>query len=68
MPKITADIQSSLNSALNDEAARTNTGTSSVVTAALAQYLKTPVHTLFAISFSKQIILPEAKYQSLESG
>ena len=52
MPKITADIPSSLNSALNNEAARTNTGTSSVVTAALAQYLKTPVHTLFQVSTS----------------
>jgi hypothetical protein len=52
MPKITADIPSSLNSALNDEIARTTTDASSIVTAALAQYLKTPVHTLFQVSTS----------------
>jgi len=46
MPKITADIPNSLSLALNDEIARTNTDASSIVTAALAQYLKTPVHTL----------------------
>ena len=56
MPKITADIPSSLNSALNDEIASTSTDASSIVTAALAQYLKTPVHTLFQVSTSGALV------------
>jgi acetolactate decarboxylase len=56
MRKITADIPSSLNSALRDEIVRTNTDCSSIVTAALAQYLKTPVHTLFQVSTSGALV------------
>jgi acetolactate decarboxylase len=56
MPKITADIPTSLNSILNDEIARTKTDRSSIVTTALAQYLKTPVHTLFQVSTSGALV------------
>jgi acetolactate decarboxylase len=56
MPKITAHIPNSLNLAINDEMARTNTDVSSIVTAALAQYLKTPVHTLFQVSTSGALV------------
>jgi acetolactate decarboxylase len=56
MPKIIADIPTSLNSVLNDEIARTRTDGSSIVTAALAQYLKTPVHTLFQVSTSGALV------------
>ncbi|MBV8414272.1 MAG: acetolactate decarboxylase, partial [Verrucomicrobia bacterium] len=52
----TADIPNSLNLAFNDEMARTNTDVSSIVTAALAQYLKTPVHTLFQVSTSGALV------------
>ncbi len=52
MPKIIADTPASLNSVLHEEIARTKTDASSIVTAALAQYLKTPVHTLFQVSTS----------------
>jgi acetolactate decarboxylase len=56
MPKITADIPTSLSLALKDEVARTNTDESSIVTAALAQYLNTPVHTLFQVSTSGALV------------
>jgi acetolactate decarboxylase len=56
MPKIIADIPTSLNSVLNDEIARTGTDGSSIVTAALAQYLKTPVHTVFQVSTSGALV------------
>jgi acetolactate decarboxylase len=56
MPKITADIPTSLNSVLNAEIARSKTDASSIVTAALAQYLKTPVHTLFQVSTSGALV------------
>ena len=56
MPKIIADIPASLNSVLHEEIARTKTDASSIVTAALAQYLKTPVHTLFQVSTSGALV------------
>jgi alpha-acetolactate decarboxylase/thiamine pyrophosphate-dependent enzyme len=56
MPKIIADIPTSLNSALDDEIVRIRTDGSSIVTAALAQYLKTPVHTLFQVSTSGALV------------
>lgn len=56
MPKIIADIPNSLNSVLNNEIARSGTDGSSIVTAALAQYLKTPVHTLFQVSTSGALV------------
>jgi len=56
MPKLTVDIPSSLSLLLNDEMARTNTDQSSIVTAALAKYLKTPIHTLFQVSTSGALV------------
>ena len=56
MPKITANIPASLNSVLHDEIARTKTDASSIVTAALAQYLQTPIHTLFQVSTSGALV------------
>ena len=56
MPKITADIPVSLNVALQNEIARTGADESSIVTAALAQFLKTPVHTLFQVSTSGALV------------
>jgi acetolactate decarboxylase len=56
MPKLTVDIPSSLSLLLNDEIARTNTDQSSIATAALAQYLKTPIHTLFQVSTSGALV------------
>ena len=56
MPKIIADIPNSLNSVLNEEIARSGTDGSSIVTAALGQYLKTPVHTLFQVSTSGALV------------
>jgi acetolactate decarboxylase len=56
MPKMIAEIPNSLNSVLQDEILRSGTDGSSVVTAALAQYLKTPVHTLFQVSTSGALV------------
>jgi acetolactate decarboxylase len=56
MPKITADIPASLKTILDDEIARTNGNESSIITAALSQYLKTPVHTLFQVSTSGALV------------
>jgi acetolactate decarboxylase len=56
MPKIVADIPNSLNWVLNDEIARGGSDGSSIVTAALAQYLKTHVHTLFQVSTSGALV------------
>ncbi|HZC35513.1 MAG TPA: acetolactate decarboxylase [Chthoniobacterales bacterium] len=56
MPKITADIPASLNFVLDEEIARTKTDASSIVTTALAQYLGTPIHTLFQVSTSGALV------------
>jgi acetolactate decarboxylase len=56
MPKITVDIPASLDLALKDEIARSNADESSILTEALAQYLKTPVHTLFQVSTSGALV------------
>ncbi|HEY4813779.1 MAG TPA: acetolactate decarboxylase [Chthoniobacterales bacterium] len=56
MPKITTDIPVSLELALKDEIAKTGTDESSTVITALAQYLKTPVHTLFQVSTSGALV------------
>jgi acetolactate decarboxylase len=56
MPKITTDIPVSLELALKDEIAKTGTDESSIVITALAQYLKTPVHTLFQVSTSGALV------------
>jgi D-lactate dehydrogenase len=47
---------------LGEEIARTKTDASSIVTAALAQYLRTPIHTLFRVSTSGALI------EALKSG
>jgi hypothetical protein len=57
MPKINTDIPVSLELALKDEIAKTGTDESSIVITALAQYLKTPVHTLFQVSTSGALAL-----------
>jgi acetolactate decarboxylase len=56
MAELTADIPSSLRSALDKEVSRTKATRSSVITAALADYLGTPVHTLFQISTSGALV------------
>jgi acetolactate decarboxylase len=56
MRKITTDIPVSLELALKDEIAKTGTDESSIVITALAQYLKTPVHTLFQVSTSGALV------------
>ena len=56
MAELTADIPSSLKSALDREVARIKGTRSSVITAALADYLGMPVHTLFQISTSGALV------------
>ncbi len=56
MPSVTADIPTSLKSALDAEVARMKGSTSSVITAALSQYLGTPIHTLFQVSTSGALV------------
>lgn len=56
MAKITISIPASLNSVLAEEVARTKTEASSIIAAALAQYLKTPIHTLFQVSTSGALV------------
>ncbi len=56
MPTITAEIPASLKTILDDEIARTKGNASSIITAALSQYLKTPVHTLFQVSTSGALV------------
>jgi acetolactate decarboxylase len=52
MPDPNTVVPVSLVSALHAEVKRTGETASSVVTAALAQYLGTPIHTLFQVSTS----------------
>ena len=56
MSKVTADIPTSLKAVLDKEITRTNGSESSIITAALAQYLETPVHTLFQVSTSGALV------------
>jgi acetolactate decarboxylase len=56
MPSVTADIPTSLKAALDAEVARIKGSASSVITAALAQYLGTPIHTLFQVSTSGALV------------
>lgn len=56
MAKIDAEIPESLNSVLDKEVARTKTDASSIITAALAQYLRMPIHTLFQVSTSGALV------------
>jgi acetolactate decarboxylase len=54
--QISADIPASLKAQLDREVSRTGRRTSSLVTAALAQYLEKPVHTLFQVSTSGALV------------
>jgi acetolactate decarboxylase len=58
MPTLTVDIPTSLKIALDKEIARVGGDESAVITAALAEHLGTPVHTLFEISTSGMIFAP----------
>jgi len=51
MPELKVDIPSSVKMALDSEVARTRGSPSSVVIAALAEYLRTSIHTLPGIDF-----------------
>ena len=56
MPQFSVDLPASLKSALDYEAARSGRTTSSVITAALAQYLAKPIHTVFQVSTSGALV------------
>jgi acetolactate decarboxylase len=56
MPIVTADIPASIKIALNKEIVRSGGDESAVVTAALAEYLGTSVHTLFQVSTSGALV------------
>jgi acetolactate decarboxylase len=56
MANLDTTIPASLKAALDAEAARTKGTPSSVVTAALSQYLGMPVHTLFQVSISGALV------------
>src|SRR6476620_8223923 len=56
MSTLTVDIPTSLKIALDKEIARVGGDDSAVITAALAEYLGTPIHTLFQISTSGALV------------
>ena len=56
MPQLSADLPASLKAALDDEAARSGRTISSIVTAALAQHLERPIHTIFQVSTSGALV------------
>jgi acetolactate decarboxylase len=56
MSIVTADIPTSLKAALDAEVVRIQGSASSVITAALGQYLGTPIHTLFQVSTSGALV------------
>jgi acetolactate decarboxylase len=56
VPEIWANIPASLKSALNEEVSRSGRGISSLVAAALAQYLERPIHTVFQVSTSGALV------------
>jgi acetolactate decarboxylase len=56
VPQLSADLPASLKDALDYEAARTGRTPSSVVSAALAQYLERPIHTVFQVSVSGALV------------
>jgi acetolactate decarboxylase len=56
VPQIAADIPTSLEAELDGEVSRTGRSMSSLVTAALAQYLEKPIHTLFQVSTSGALV------------
>jgi acetolactate decarboxylase len=56
MATFSATVPASLKRALDDERQRTRRTYSSIVTAALSQYLGVPVHTLFQVSVSGALV------------
>jgi acetolactate decarboxylase len=56
MPQVTAEIPTSLKRALDEEVHQKKGTERSIVTAALAQYLNTQVHTLFQVSTSGALV------------
>ena len=56
MPEISAGIPTSLKAALDEEVSRSGRSISSVVSAALAQYLEEPIHTVFQVSTSGALV------------
>jgi acetolactate decarboxylase len=56
VPQLSADIPASLQAALEEETARSGRSRSFVVTAALAQYLERPIHTVFQVSTSGALV------------
>jgi acetolactate decarboxylase len=56
MPIVTADIPVSIKVALEKEIARVGGDESAAITTALAEYLRTPVHTLFQVSTSGALV------------
>jgi acetolactate decarboxylase len=56
MTNLVATIPTSLKAALDAETTRTKETPSSVITAALSQYLGVPVHTLFQVSISGALV------------
>jgi acetolactate decarboxylase len=56
MANLDAAIPASLKAALDAEAARTKRTVSSIVTAALGQYLEKPIHTVFQVSTSGALV------------
>jgi acetolactate decarboxylase len=56
MANLNIALPASLNAALGAEVARTNGTASSVVTAALSQYLGVAIHTLFQVSISGALV------------
>jgi acetolactate decarboxylase len=56
VPQVSIDIPISLKAVLEQEAARARCNISSVVTAALAQYLEKPIHTVFQVSTSGALV------------
>jgi acetolactate decarboxylase len=56
VPQLLADLPASLKAALDEETERSGRSTTSVVTAALAQYLERPIHTVFQVSTSGALV------------
>jgi acetolactate decarboxylase len=54
--QLVVDVPASLEGALEEEKARSGRSTSSIVAAALAQYLEKPLHTVFQVSTSGALV------------
>jgi len=56
MTNLIADVPASLKAAVDAEAMRTRASSSSIVTAALSQYLGISLHTLFQVSTTSALV------------